>query len=272
MSPYRVRRDARRRADASMNLLTALYEGAVDPEYAAVARTGTIRKPRWWLLGALTVCFGLMVGTAVAGTIRSQPVLQTERMELLARVRAAESRQDQLRSQVNDLTETNRQLADAALQADPETSRITAEVARLDLVTGMRAVTGPGVVLVVDDAQAGTSGSRVVDIDLRQAANGLWQAGAEAISINGHRLSARTSIRGAGNSITVDYRSLLAPYRIEAVGDPATLMQRFPTTPGGLWWAYLRQNFDMRYELTSASSLRLDADPGLVLRYAEPER
>lgn len=271
MSPYRVRRDAKRRVDASMNLLTSLYDEAVDPEYAhAGAKPG--RRPRWWLIGILATCFGLMVGTAVAGTIRSQPVLQQERVELLARVRAAETRQDQLRTQVNEVAARNRELGDAALQADPETARIAAEVARLDLTTGMRAVSGPGVVLVVDDAETGSSGSRVVDVDLRQAVNGLWRSGAEAIAINGHRLSSRTSIRGAGNSITVDYRSLIPPYRIEAIGDSAALLQRFPASPGGAWWAYLRQNFDIRYELTSASALRLDADPGLTLRYASQER
>ena len=86
--------------------------------------------------------------------------------------------------------------------------------------------------------------------------------------MNGHRLSSRTAIRGAGDAITVDYRSLTRPYRIEAIGDPNALLQDFPGTPGGAWWAYLKQNYGIRYELTSAGSLRLNADPGLGVRNA----
>ena len=39
--------------------------------------------------------------------------------------------------------------------------------------------------------------------------------------------------------------------------------------PGGAWWAYLKQNYGIRYELASAGSLRLNADPGLGVRNAE---
>jgi hypothetical protein len=87
-------------------------------------------------------------------------------------------------------------------------------------------------VIVVDDAQ-GTNAAQVTDEDLRQLVNGAWEAGAEGIAINGHRLTTRTAIRSAGSAITVDYRSLLRPYRVEAIGDPKTLPARFANTPGG---------------------------------------
>ena len=35
-------------------------------------------------------------------------------------------------------------------------------------------------------------------MDLQILVNGLWESGAEAISVNGHRLSTLTAIRGAG--------------------------------------------------------------------------
>lgn len=63
---------------------------------------------------------------------------------------------------------------------------------------------------MVDDAANGLRDGRdrVLDMDLQILTDGLWQAGAEAISVNGHRLSALTAIRGAGEAITVDNRSL----------------------------------------------------------------
>lgn len=270
MTPNGTVRESPRQVDDSMHLLLDLYRGSVDPDYQAVTRGS--RRP-WWVLLAVMVLFGIMVGTAVAGNLRSAPAAQAEREELIARVRAAAERQDALRARVNELTSENRQLSEAALRADPDSSWVAAQNAMLEISTGMRAVSGRGVVMVVDDADdPKNTASRVVDIDLRQAANGLWQAGAEAIAINGHRLSARTSIRGAGSAITVDYRSLTPPYRIEAIGDQGMLVTRFPQTPGGAWWAYLRQNYDMRYELTAADDLRLSADPGLGVRYASVSR
>ena len=85
--------------------------------------------------------------------------------------------------------------------------------------------TGPGVLVVVDDSPSAAADARdrVLDLDLQVLANGLWEAGAEAVAINGHRLSSLTAIRSAGDAITVDYRSLTRPYRVEAIGDPRTL-------------------------------------------------
>jgi uncharacterized protein YlxW (UPF0749 family) len=109
----------------------------------------------------------------------------------------------------------------------------------------------------------------VLDLDLQVMVNGLWQAGAEAIAINGHRLSTLTAIRGAGDAITVDYRSLTRPYRVEAIGDTRTLQARFAETRGGLWWTELAQNRGLRFEVAGADDLGLPADPGMALRYAQ---
>jgi uncharacterized protein YlxW (UPF0749 family) len=122
-------------------------------------------------------------------------------------------------------------------------------------------------VVVVDDAP-GTNGARVTDEDLRQLVNGAWQAGAEGIAINGHRLTARTAIRSAGSAITVDYRSLLRPYRVEAIGDPKRLPARFADTPGGAWWADAKNNYGLEYDVSSSASLTLPADPGLAVTTA----
>ena len=70
-----------------------------------------------------------------------------------------------------------------------------------------------------DEASQG----RVIAKDLQYVTNALWESGAEAISINGKRLTSTSSIRFAGSAIIVDYRPLTRPYVITALGDP----QRF---------------------------------------------
>jgi uncharacterized protein YlxW (UPF0749 family) len=147
------------------------------------------------------------------------------------------------------------------------------------------AVVGPGLVLEVDDAesvddQSGVSDprtesenddGRVLDQALPVLVNGLWSAGAEAIAINGQRLTALSAIRSAGLAILVDYRPLSPPYRISAIGDPDTLQTRFSDGAGGRDLQYLKDNFGIRASITSSTSLRLPASSGLDVRHAVPE-
>ncbi|MFT4218838.1 MAG: DUF881 domain-containing protein [Micropruina sp.] len=255
-----------RRVDASMDLLTDLYRDALDPGY----RAASPRRRRWWLMGLVAAVIGLMIGTSIADGLRAAPAEQTERDQLVQRVMDAAAANDAQRAKVAELQRQNQALSKDALAKDPAAAEVQRQLDLLAPTTGMQAVTGPGVVLTADDADdSGSRGSKVVDVDIRQAVNGLWRSGAEAIAVNGHRLSARTAIRGAGDAITVDYRSLARPYRIEAIGDPGALLRAFPSTQGGAWWAYLKQNFGIRYDLISAGSLRLNADPGLGVRSAE---
>ncbi|MBK8446282.1 MAG: DUF881 domain-containing protein [Micropruina sp.] len=252
-----------------MNLLTDLSRDALDPSY----RAASPRRRRWWLVGLATLVIGLMIGGSIGGVLRAAPAEQLEREQLIQRIEDAGANADTLRVRIAALTAENRVLADAALGKDPAAAEVQRQVDALEPSTGMRGVIGPGVVLVTDDSETtDQSGSKVVDVDIRQAVNGLWQAGAEAIAVNGHRLSSRTAIRGAGDAITVDYRSLTRPYRIEAIGDAQAMLTGFPATVGGSWWTYLKQNYGIRYDLNTADSLRLDADPGLGVRVAEKKR
>ena len=64
---------------------------------------------------------------------------------------------------------------------------------------------------------------RVYDRDLQDVVNALWLAGAEAMSINGQRLTAATAIRSAGEAILVNSRPLSPPSLVHAIGNPAPL-------------------------------------------------
>ncbi|NEE52029.1 DUF881 domain-containing protein, partial [Streptomyces sp. SID8455] len=81
------------------------------------------------------------------------------------------------------------------------------------LLSGATPVEGPGVKLVVDDAKNTDQGGggpresssfadtgRVRDRDMQRVVNGLWESGAEAIAINGQRLTALSAIRAAGDA------------------------------------------------------------------------
>jgi uncharacterized protein YlxW (UPF0749 family) len=253
-----------------MDLLNQIIRQPVDPDYVlATARRDEPAKRRW-TLGVLAMIIGALFAVAALQTTRSAPVLQSERTELINRVQTAEREQDQLRGRVTSLSDEIATLRAAALGDDDAARVLEARIDALDPVVGNVPVSGPGVLIVVDDSPSATADARdrVLDIDLQVLANGLWQGGAEAISINGHRLSNLTAIRSAGDAITVDYRSLTRPYRVEAIGDPRTLQARFVESSAGAWWNDLAQNRRMRYEISDVKQLDLAADPGMVLRHA----
>ncbi len=251
-----------RRVDESMDLLNDIVRQPIDPDYPE-AGSGTSPR-RSWLVVAVLLVFGLLAGVSLATTLRAAPQIQQERAELQARVEAAATRIDELRQQATELSRQNRELTEAGAGLDPGAQ---AELRRLEATTGVSAVTGPGVVARVDDGEEGGP-AQVVDADLRQLVNQFWRSGAEAVAINGHRLSSRTAIRGAGDAITVDYRSLTRPYVVEAIGDPDRLIAEFPRSPGGQWWAYLQQNYQVAFELSRADELTLAADPELRVERA----
>jgi uncharacterized protein YlxW (UPF0749 family) len=259
-----------------MDLLNDIIRQPVDPDYAVVAARGDQRRRARgrWDLAVIAVIIGMLFTVAAVQTTRTAPALETQRAELISRVQQAEAEQDALRARAAAVEAEIATLRRAALGQDEEAQQLTAQIAALEPVTGAVAVRGPGLVITVDDASSDSGDSRdqVLDLDLQVLVNGLWQSGAEAVAINGHRLSNLTAIRGAGDAITVDYRSLTRPYRIEAIGDPRTLPARWVESSGGAWWTELAQNRRMRYEVSTVDEIALDADPGLALRYARAGR
>jgi uncharacterized protein YlxW (UPF0749 family) len=132
-------------------------------------------------------------------------------------------------------------------------------------------VRGPGVRVVADDARGADSArNQVLDTDLQRLVNGLWAAGAEAIALNGQRLTNLSTIRLAGGAITVNARSLRRPYVVSVIGNQDTLPARFAETSSGQAWLDLQREVGLRLNITPVSSLRL---PGteVSLRYANQQ-
>jgi uncharacterized protein YlxW (UPF0749 family) len=265
--------------DASMDLLNQIIAHPVDPDYAVVTARGDTAPALRWPLALIALVIGAMFAVSALQTTRTAPALAVERTQLISRIRTAESEQDGLRVRATALSADIDRLRTAALGTDDQAKALESQIATLDPMVGNASVVGPGLVITVDDAPDANEQAtdrdvrdQILDVDLQIMVNGLWFAGAEAISINGHRLSTLTAIRGAGEAITVDYRSLTRPYRVEAIGDVKTLQAHYVESSGGAWWNELAQNRGMRYDISSAKEITLSADPGMVLHYAKRAR
>ncbi len=142
---------------------------------------------------------------------------------------------------------------------------------------------GPGLTLTIDDApsvdadanagsrpSSGFQEGRVTSGDLQIIVNGLWGSGAEAIAINGHRLSSTAAIRFAGQAIIVDFRPLARPYVITALGDPKGMQQIFEPSFAGVYLDQLTQEFQIRSSLTTSDDLTVPGDTSTRLDHASP--
>ena len=87
-----------------------------------------------------------------------------------------------------ELRAENDSLLDLVVDLTSAGQNLEQAIDDLELSTGFAAVTGPGLRVTVDDQPEGDPDGRVRATDLRSLVNGLWQAGAEAIAINGRLL------------------------------------------------------------------------------------
>lgn len=288
-----------------MTLLTEVMTSPLDPGYAAAARRraeraaeraaqrasgmdvpadddAPSRLARSPVAVGVLLVVGVLLAIAFVQARGSRPAGVAQRDALVAEIQRQSANVDRL------------QRANAAALVAIEAARgrrleaqsqgaLADEVTRLGLLTGAVAVSGPGIEVTVNDAasvaDAGDGGNprandtsddgRVLDQDLQVVVNGLWAAGAEAVSINGQRLTALSAIRSAGQAVLVDYRPLAPPYRISAVGDPATLRSRFSAGPGGRNLRFLQKTYGVRAAITTADRLTLPASSGVVTRRAK---
>ncbi|MFB9378819.1 DUF881 domain-containing protein [Kineococcus gynurae] len=256
-----------------MTLLVELLERPLDPGYAAAAARraaggGPARGSRW-LSVLLAALIGLLLTLAALRVHAAEQVGDPARTDLVARVEAGTVAADDLAGRAEALRADNARLEQklGGAQAAADSARADA----LAVAAGAVAVEGPGLVITLDDAAepsggAGTQTGRVVDRDLQLVVNGLWAAGAEAVAVNGQRLTSLSAIRAAGNAVLVDYRPLSRPYRISAVGDPARLPTQLATSVAGRYLAALQNNYGISVTQESVEDLRLPAAARVELR------
>lgn len=276
--PFDKRSQADRRTTSSWELLEQVSATSLDEDYGRVAaRRGTQGKGsrrRSKLLAAVALlALGVLIAVTTLQTRSASPVDAQERSSLVSQIHDREAdisrlanRNDRLQTEVGTLQSSAEQLGgkgDALLDA----------LNQAQLLTGAIPATGPGLRIVADDEANGQAGSggTILDVDLQVMVNGLWQAGAEAISINGNRLGSLSAIRTAGRAITVNYNSLIPPYVVTAIGDPDTLEAAFAETPGGQAWFDLETNYGIQFDMDTVDQLTLPAVPSerLDTQYAQ---
>ncbi|MEW6522536.1 MAG: DUF881 domain-containing protein [Bacillota bacterium] len=170
---------------------------------------------------------GLMLTTQFRNQQRLSGAISYRRAEeLAALLKAAEAERDLLR---HELSSMRLHLAQVTASESAALDALNRELERLRLLAGVSAVRGPGVTVIMDDSTRPRSRQEdpnvylIHDDDLLKVVNELRAAGAEAIAINGQRLTSVSEIRCAGPTISINGTRVAPPIVITAIGDPQTL-------------------------------------------------
>lgn len=277
-----------RAPDASMSLLRDVSAFSLDPGYRRAKEAERAGGSRSGPAGTgIVVLVGVLLGCLTVWAIRElrvpPPVAAESRQVIIDRIDLGTHRVKDLQVKSEELRAEIAGLQRAVVDV-PVADRIDA----LALAAGESAVRGPGLRLTMRDAPKSArdnvatdpreatdvAESRVLDRDLQIVVNALWAAGAEAISINGERLSALSAIRGAGDAVLVDFKPLVPPYEVLAVGDAAGMQAGFAANGGGDYVHQLRDLYGIETSLAAVDELDLPAagQPALQwVRTATPE-
>jgi uncharacterized protein YlxW (UPF0749 family) len=273
------------------SLLDAVLAETVDPAYAqaaaARAAAGGTPRPRWrgrTIVALTMVVAGLLVAVTYEQAAATVQGREQVRDALIADVQRDSEVTDDLTAQLETLQTEVTSTRDELLAASAVGQRARDALARAERGAAAVAVTGPGLLVTLANADptadedpvgGGTTEQdpreRVRDGHLQLVVNSLWAAGAEAVSINGQRLGTTTAIRFAGEAVLVDFRPVTNPYEIRAIGDPDTLSNRFIANPDVRALAVISESFGLRFEFSEEEQLTLPAGSIPELRAAVPE-
>ena len=254
-------------------LLTTLTQNSLDGDYQPAAderaRRGGGKPPSRGVAVVVVAMFGLLIVTAAVQNSRNAATSERGRAELVEQVNSRRAEVASREQSISRMRTENNRLASALDTLAGEERSASKPTAQLGAGTGFRPGEGEGVRIRVDDSPDGSKDGRVRDEDLAVLVDGLWAAGAEAISINGQRLTNVSPIRNVGEAIHIKTVPLRAPYTVLAVGDTNTLQARFGDSVSGVAWASLKNSFGFEFSMANADSLELPGSLTPTLRSAE---
>lgn len=215
--------------------------------------------------GVITVAavFGVLLTIAAVQTNENADIDSASRESLIERIEARSDSVRDLQRDISALRESNVRNDAAVLELGDRVNEVESTAIALGVVSGFTPVTGPGIRIELDNGEfsGDPDTEHIRDSDLALLVNALWTAGAEAIAINGQRISPRTAIRNSGTAIEVNSTGIAPPYSVLAIGNNDTLSSRLLESSSGAAFAVLAGDYGWRYDVDNVDDMRLPAAP-----------
>ena len=170
------------------------------------------------LLAAVVAGF-LLVGQVEGERPADPQPLEAESEADLARILAGLSAEaDALQSEIAELKVQLSELQRSSQSEAAAAESIDEQLRSLQVLAGTSPVTGPGVVVVVSDPERAITYDALIDM-----VQELRDAGAEAVAVNDQRVGVASAFAERDRRVTLNGVTLDGPYRVLAIGQPATL-------------------------------------------------
>ena len=191
--------------------------------------------------------------------------------------------QELVRSENDRLEETNAEVRDLQAQVDAlvdQQSRANPDVAaspELSFTAGRTGAEGAGLTVsmwdspLIHDIPEGFHADDLLvhEQDLWAVLNALWVGGAEAVTVQGHRVGPLTDIRCVGNVLLLDGYTYSPPYTLSAIGDPDELRNALDESEAVSAYRTYVDAVSLGWSVEEEASLTMPAiEGGLSMEYA----
>ena len=181
------------------------------------------------LIAALVGILGFAVTVQVNHDDQEAGYGSLRGVELVEMLKSIDAANERLATQIDDLTATRDELLSSQDRSAEAREQAEKNADRLAVLAGSVGAEGPGVRLLVRDADGEVDAGLLLDV-----VEELRAAGAEAIVINDTaRVVAQTYFLDDEEGVRVGGREISAPYVVSAIGDPDTLQEAL-TFRGGV--------------------------------------
>ncbi len=182
---------------------------------------------------ALAILIGLILSIQMNTSdayVQGGLITMAQANELERQLKEVRNEKESIMAEYLELEQRLKEIEEQSLSEDAFLQAAMKDLERYRMGSGVLDVQGPGVVITVDDPipteeNPGDGYSTIMirsDL-LLSVVNRLKDAGAEAISINGQRIIARTEISLAGDNVNINTVPTAPPYTIKAIGNPETM-------------------------------------------------
>jgi len=192
-----------------------------------------MKKTTLVLLCALSILTGFLLAVQIQTPGKSMKLYVSSKALTDAKAKVAGEIQngENLRQRIAEMEERIEETK-RLMETDQSEELLAANQVLADYyrqISGLTELVGPGVEVIIDDSNRDLSlwedvnDVLVHDSDVLLILNDLLAAGAEAISLNGHRIVHTSAVSCGGYIVHVNGVPEAKPFRIQAIGDPAVL-------------------------------------------------
>jgi uncharacterized protein YlxW (UPF0749 family) len=196
-------------------------------------RAGRFRSiPTWQItLGFALFALGFLIAAQLAAEGPRVRYTTQERSPLVETALGLQREQEGLKQQIVVLGEQIQALEEQGQGTTATVRDLNSRLEQARIAAGLIPLSGTGLVLRLSDstqpipAGASETDYLVTARDIRTVLDELWLAGAEAVAVNGERVTTSTGVLDIGQSILVNSAYLAPPYQVAAIGPPDMLEQ-----------------------------------------------